>query len=100
VIRDQVLGVSDLGDFQVFCVACVSQTNFSVGIELDITDLGTKISDAHINMTVQQFQHDVQLEFSFSNSVALHQSVDVIKAALPDLGITVRRCILLNCYSC
>jgi hypothetical protein len=51
-------------------------------------------------MTVQQFQHDVQLEFSFSNSVALHQSVDVIKAALPDLGITVRRCILLNCYSC
>ncbi|KAJ6556136.1 hypothetical protein B0H19DRAFT_139594 [Mycena capillaripes] len=86
--RDPLLEASDLG-FQVFCVDCVSKTNFSVGIELDITDLGTKIDDAHINITVQQFQHDIQLEFSFNRSLALHQSIDVIKAALPDLGITI-----------
>ncbi|KAJ7702770.1 hypothetical protein B0H17DRAFT_1327150 [Mycena rosella] len=74
---------------QVFCVDCGSRTNFSVGMELDVTDLGTKISAAHINITVNQLEHDIQLEFSLNSSLAFHQSLDVIRFALPDLGLSI-----------
>ncbi|KAJ6615763.1 hypothetical protein B0H10DRAFT_2435276 [Mycena sp. CBHHK59/15] len=86
---DEVLDSAFSSGIQVFCVNCVSRTNFSVGIEIDVTDLGTKISSAHINVTAQQFEHDIQLEISLDGSVSFTKSVDVIKTALPDLGITI-----------
>ncbi|KAJ7495616.1 hypothetical protein FB451DRAFT_1550948 [Mycena latifolia] len=78
---------SDLGGLQVFCVDCASHAHFSVGIEIDVE--GIKITAAHVNLTVQQFEHDIQLEFAFNDSLAFHRSMDVIRAPLPDLAFTV-----------
>ncbi|KAJ7081010.1 hypothetical protein C8R44DRAFT_754171 [Mycena epipterygia] len=89
ILGNEVLAVSQSSAFQVFCVDCSSHSNFSVGVELEVTDLGTKISDAHINITVQQFEHDIQLEFSLNSSLVFHQSMDVIGSALPDLGLSI-----------
>ncbi|KAJ7508983.1 hypothetical protein B0H11DRAFT_2217389 [Mycena galericulata] len=86
---DVVLDVSGTGGLQVFCVNCVSRTNLSVGMELDFADLGTSISAAHINVTVQQFEHDIQLEISLEGAVSVQKSVDVIRTPLPDLGIDI-----------
>ncbi|KAJ7663112.1 hypothetical protein DFH06DRAFT_344641 [Mycena polygramma] len=80
---------SDPGDLQVFCVDCVSRMNFSIGVELEIPLFEFKPSAAHINLTVLEFQHEIQLEFSFNSSSGLHQSVDVVKVPLPDLGFTI-----------
>jgi hypothetical protein len=82
---------SDSAGVQVFCVDCVSRTNFSVGMELSVSDLGTKIDDAHFNITVQQFEHDIQLEISLDGTVSFQKSVDVIRTPLPDLGFDVSR---------
>lgn len=98
ILGDEVLAVSQSSGFQVFCVDCGSHTNFSVGIEVEVTELGTKINDAHFNITVQQFEHDIQLEFSINSSLVFHQSMDVIRSALPDLGLSVRRPSSLFAY--
>ncbi|KAF8125553.1 hypothetical protein K438DRAFT_1008934 [Mycena galopus ATCC 62051] len=82
------------GTLQVFCVDCISRANFSVGFEMNVTDL-LDIVDAHVNFTVLDFQHRIQLEFSFNDSLSVHESVDVIKSALPDLGLDVREYIPL-----
>ncbi|KAJ7450687.1 hypothetical protein B0H11DRAFT_2076875, partial [Mycena galericulata] len=84
-----VLDVSDTSGLQVFCVNCVSRANLSVGMELDVGTLGTSISAAHINVTVQQFEHDIQLEISLEGAASAQQSVDVIRTPLPDLGIDI-----------
>jgi hypothetical protein len=89
--REEIRDVSTTAGLQVFCVDCVSRTNFSVGLELDVTNLGTTINQAHINITVEEFEHNVQLEFSLDGSVTFSKSVDVIRAPLPDLGITASR---------
>ncbi|KAJ7098454.1 hypothetical protein C8R43DRAFT_964242 [Mycena crocata] len=81
---------SDTG-VQIFCVNCVSRTNFSVGIELDVSHFGTKIQDSHINITVAQFEHHIQLEVSLDGNASFGKSVDVIRAPLPDLGFNVCR---------
>ncbi|KAJ7292074.1 hypothetical protein C8J57DRAFT_1274569 [Mycena rebaudengoi] len=86
---EEIRDVSTTAGLQVFCVDCVSRTNFSVGLELDVTNLGTTINQAHINITVEEFEHNVQLEFSLDGSVTFSKSVDVIRAPLPDLGITI-----------
>ncbi|KAJ7431982.1 hypothetical protein B0H11DRAFT_2209907 [Mycena galericulata] len=84
-----VLDVSDTSGLQVFCINCVSRANLSVGMELDVGTLGTSISAAHINVTVQQFEHDIQLEISLEGAASAQQSVDVIRTPLPDLGIDI-----------
>ncbi|KAJ7087985.1 hypothetical protein B0H15DRAFT_295065 [Mycena belliarum] len=75
------------GGLQVFCVDCGSRTNFSVGVEIDVD--GLEIKAAHVNMTVLQFEHDINLEFSFNDSLSFHQAMDVIRAPVPDLAIEV-----------
>ncbi|KAF7341835.1 hypothetical protein MSAN_02038800 [Mycena sanguinolenta] len=75
------------GTFEVFCVNCISQANFSVGIEVDVT--GLNITAAHVNFTVLDFQHRIELEFSLNASLSAHESVDVIKAPLPGLGLDI-----------
>ncbi|KAJ6550042.1 hypothetical protein B0H19DRAFT_1298478 [Mycena capillaripes] len=86
---DQVLDVSETGGVQIFCVDCVSRANFSLGAQLDVSDLGTKINSAHINVTVQQFQHDIQFEVSLDGTVSLQKSLDIIRVPLPYLGIKI-----------
>ncbi|KAJ7064305.1 hypothetical protein C8F01DRAFT_1130927, partial [Mycena amicta] len=80
---------STSGDITVFCVDCVSRTNFSVGIELEVADLGTSITAAHVNVTVQEFQHDIQLEIAMDGTFTISKNEDVIRTPLPDLGITI-----------
>ncbi|KAF7360676.1 hypothetical protein MVEN_00799300 [Mycena venus] len=86
---DEVLDVKGSAGVQIFCVDCVSHTNFSVGVELEVNTLPTKIKSAHINVTVQQFEHDIHLEVSLDGAVSFQKSVDVIRVPLPDLAITI-----------
>ncbi|KAJ6563422.1 hypothetical protein DFH09DRAFT_1082472 [Mycena vulgaris] len=91
----QVLNSSELIDVsgdagvQVLCVDCVSRTNFSVGIELDIEVLGGTLNAAHINVTVHQFDHEIQLETSIESATYFQQSVDVLRTSLPDSGVNI-----------
>ncbi|KAJ7746180.1 hypothetical protein DFH07DRAFT_963052 [Mycena maculata] len=96
---DEVLDVSDAGGVQVFCVNCVSTTNFSVGMELEVTDLGASISAAHINITVLQFEQDIQLEISLDGTASFNQSVDVIRTPLPGLALDVNISVVLPSFS-
>ncbi|KAJ7446118.1 hypothetical protein FB451DRAFT_1292207 [Mycena latifolia] len=59
--------IPDPDGMQVFCVDCVSVSKFSVGLEINVT--GLSVSQAWINVTVDDFQHDIQLEFSLSDTV-------------------------------
>ncbi|KAF7314062.1 hypothetical protein HMN09_00565200 [Mycena chlorophos] len=86
---DSGIDTSASGDLTVFCVDCISTQNFTVGIELDVADLGTSIKAAHVNVTVVNFEHDVQLELALDGSASISKEVDVIRAALPDLGISI-----------
>lgn len=73
---------------QVFCVDCVSISNFSVGIEMNFT--GLSITKAYINVTVDDFQHNIKLEFSMNDTAQYQKTLDVLLLAIPDLGISVR----------
>ncbi|KAJ7263391.1 hypothetical protein C8J57DRAFT_1512893 [Mycena rebaudengoi] len=87
----KVFNVLDVGPkgLQVFCVDCVSRTNFSVGIEVNVTDGGTAISNSQINVTVIEFQQDIALEFTFDAGVSFTGTVDVLRLPLPELGVTI-----------
>ncbi|KAJ6547774.1 hypothetical protein DFH09DRAFT_634298 [Mycena vulgaris] len=67
---------------QIFCVDCVSVSKFAVGLEINVT--GVKIRQAWVNITVQDFQHDIKLEISLKDSY--QKTLDVLLLAIPDLG--------------
>ncbi|KAJ6546044.1 hypothetical protein DFH09DRAFT_653216 [Mycena vulgaris] len=69
----EALDVEATAGVQVFCVDCVSRTNYSVGI-MEVSGSGLKVEAAHINVTVQQFEHDINLEISLDGSLSLHKS--------------------------
>ncbi|KAF8180558.1 hypothetical protein K438DRAFT_1976744 [Mycena galopus ATCC 62051] len=74
--------------FEVFCIDCVSRANFSVGIEMDVTN-SIDVANAHINFTVLDFEHKIQLEFSATDSLTIQESQDVVKVPFPDLGFDI-----------
>ncbi|KAJ7138840.1 hypothetical protein C8R46DRAFT_604294 [Mycena filopes] len=74
-------------DLQVFCVDCFTHSNFSLGLELDFE--GTDLTHAHINLTVVEFSHQVQLEFSLDATTVFRQAIDVLRAPLPNLGFEI-----------
>ncbi|KAJ7138828.1 hypothetical protein C8R46DRAFT_1320864 [Mycena filopes] len=79
----ELISLQDTG-LQVFCVDCFSHSNFSLGLELDVK--GVDITHAHINLTVVEFAHQVQLEFSLNKTTVFRQAMDVLRAPVPDLG--------------
>ncbi|KAJ7686125.1 hypothetical protein B0H17DRAFT_1204507 [Mycena rosella] len=76
--------IPDPQGMQVFCVDCVSVSKFSVGLELNVTDLD--VNQAYINVTLDDFQHDIQLEFSLNDTASYQKTLDVLLLAIPDLG--------------
>ncbi|KAJ6566556.1 hypothetical protein B0H19DRAFT_1232686 [Mycena capillaripes] len=89
---EDVLGLDDkdadpLG-LQVFCVDCVSVSNFSVGIEVNVTDL-LNVQKAYVNITLDDFEHDIKLEFSLNDTASYQKTLDVIALAIPDLGLGI-----------
>ncbi|KAJ7705160.1 hypothetical protein B0H14DRAFT_3645890 [Mycena olivaceomarginata] len=77
----------DPDGLQVFCVDCVSALDFSVGIEMDISDT-LSVTAAWINITINDFQHDIDLEISLSESKTFNTVFDVILVPIPDLGVS------------
>jgi len=80
--------IPDPAGLQVFCVDCVSVSKFSVGLDINVTHL--QLTHSYINITVQDFQHDIQLEFSLNDTAQYQKTLDVLLLAIPDLGISVR----------
>ncbi|KAJ6620454.1 hypothetical protein B0H10DRAFT_1946009 [Mycena sp. CBHHK59/15] len=81
-----VAEAQDPSGLQIFCVDCVPIANFSVGLEISVTNL-TNLNYAYVNLTLQHFQHDVQLEMSLSGTSTYDKTLGVVLIALPDLGI-------------
>ncbi|KAF7333338.1 hypothetical protein MVEN_02349100 [Mycena venus] len=77
----------DPDGLQVFCVDCVSALDFSVGIEMDVSD-SLSVTAAWINVTVNDFQHDINLEISLSESRTFNEVFDVLLVPVPDLGVS------------
>ncbi|KAJ7204948.1 hypothetical protein GGX14DRAFT_459016 [Mycena pura] len=71
----------------VFCTDCVSTTNLSIGIEIDVELLD--ITQAYINITVNDFQQDINLEFSFNDTASYHSTFDALVIPFPGLGISI-----------
>ncbi|KAJ7145569.1 hypothetical protein C8R44DRAFT_896671 [Mycena epipterygia] len=80
--------IPDPAGLQVFCVDCVSVSNFSVGLEINVTDL--QLARSYINITVQDFHHDIQLEFSLNDTAQYQKTLDVLLLAIPDLEINLK----------
>ncbi|KAJ7017946.1 hypothetical protein C8F04DRAFT_1278488 [Mycena alexandri] len=60
--------IPDPAGLQVFCVDCVSVSEFAVGLEINVTDL--QLARSYINITLQDFHHDIQLEFSLNDTAS------------------------------
>ncbi|KAJ6600359.1 hypothetical protein DFH09DRAFT_1302843 [Mycena vulgaris] len=69
---------------QIFCIDCVSVSKFAVGLEINVT--GIKISQAWVNITVQDFQHDIKLEISLNDTFSYQKTLDVLMLAIPNSG--------------
>ncbi|KAF7360944.1 hypothetical protein MSAN_01124500 [Mycena sanguinolenta] len=81
--------IPDPAGLQVFCVDCVSALDFSVGLEMDITD-NLSVSSAAVNVTVNEFNYDINLEISMDGSHAFNTEFDVITMPIPDLGASFK----------
>ncbi|KAJ7733971.1 hypothetical protein B0H16DRAFT_1732069 [Mycena metata] len=79
--------IPDPAGLQVFCVDCVSVSKFAVGLEINVTNL--QLARSYINITVQDFHHDIQLEFSLNDTAQYEKTLDVLLLAIPDLEINV-----------
>ncbi|KAJ6453977.1 hypothetical protein C8R45DRAFT_1038562 [Mycena sanguinolenta] len=79
--------IPDPAGLQVFCLDCISALDFSVGLEMDITDT-LSVSSAAVNVTVNQFDHDISLEISMDGSHTFNTEFDVILVPIPDLGVS------------
>ncbi|KAJ7209447.1 hypothetical protein B0H12DRAFT_422829 [Mycena haematopus] len=79
--------IPDPTGLQVFCLDCVSALDFSVGLEMDISDT-LDVSNATVNVTINEFQHDISLEISMSGSHTFKTEFDVILVPVPDLGLS------------
>ncbi|KAJ7453774.1 hypothetical protein FB451DRAFT_1280774 [Mycena latifolia] len=88
--------ITDPDGMQVFCVDCVSVSKFSVGLEINVT--GLSVSQAWINVTVDDFQHDIQLEFSLSDTVSYQKNLDVLLLAIPDLGFSLSDVVTMGFF--
>ncbi|KAJ7690824.1 hypothetical protein B0H17DRAFT_1134095 [Mycena rosella] len=75
----------DPAGLQIFCVDCTSALVFSVGIEMDIS-FDLNVTQAWVNVTINDFQHDINLEISLSESHTFSTFFDVLLVAVPDLG--------------
>ncbi|KAJ7513038.1 hypothetical protein B0H11DRAFT_1948489 [Mycena galericulata] len=73
---------------QVFCVDCVSAVVFSVGIEMDIA-VDLTVNEAWVNVTVNDFEHDVNLEISLDAAHTFNDVFDVFLVPVPDLGFSI-----------
>ncbi|KAJ7364755.1 hypothetical protein DFH08DRAFT_276822 [Mycena albidolilacea] len=73
---------------QVFCVDCVSELDFSVGLEIDISDT-LSVTAAWINVTINDFHHDINLEISLDAAHTFNKGYDVLLKAIPDLGFSL-----------
>ncbi|KAJ7177164.1 hypothetical protein C8R46DRAFT_1188756 [Mycena filopes] len=82
----ELISLQDTG-LQVFCVDCFSHSNFSLGLELEFK--GLEVTHAHINLTVVEFAHQVQLEFSLNKTTVFRQAMDVLRAPVPGLGFEI-----------
>ncbi|KAJ7764045.1 hypothetical protein DFH07DRAFT_770695 [Mycena maculata] len=75
----------DPAGLQVFCVDCVSAFDFTVGVELDV-NIDLDVTAAWVNVTINDFQHDINLEISMNDSHTFSTFFDVLLLAVPDLG--------------
>ncbi|KAF7325621.1 hypothetical protein MKEN_00411800 [Mycena kentingensis (nom. inval.)] len=71
---------------EVFCTNCMSVTKFALGIEVKV-DAALQIQEAHLNLTINEFKQDIDLEISFNDTTTFKKDVDVLLAPLPDLAI-------------
>ncbi|KAJ6549723.1 hypothetical protein B0H19DRAFT_1073645 [Mycena capillaripes] len=88
--------IPDPAGLHVFCVDCVSVSKFAVGLEINITDL--QLARWYINITVQDFHHDIQLEFSLNDTAQYEKTLDVLLLAIPDLGTSVKDIITIGFF--
>jgi len=82
---------NDLPDplgLQVFCIDCVSVLNFSVGLEMDIS--GDSVTEAWVNFTINEFEHDIDLEISLNGAHTFNEVFDFLRLPVPDLGVSVQ----------
>ncbi|KAJ7843292.1 hypothetical protein B0H13DRAFT_2676389 [Mycena leptocephala] len=88
----QIEGSSnDLPDplgLQVFCIDCVSVLNFSVGLEMDIS--GDSVTEAWVNFTINEFEHDIDLEISLNDAHTFNEVFDFLRLPVPDLGVSIQ----------
>ncbi|KAJ7764028.1 hypothetical protein DFH07DRAFT_956300 [Mycena maculata] len=75
----------DPAGLQVFCVGCVSALDFTVGVELDV-NIDLNVTAAWVNVTINDFQHDINLEISMNDSHTFSTFFDVLLVAIPDIG--------------
>lgn len=87
--------IPDPADLQVFCVDCVSALDFSIGVEMDVSVLDLSVTQAWVNITINDFQHDINLEISLSDARTFNTVFDVLLLAVPDLGFSVRAILSL-----
>ncbi|KAJ7635161.1 hypothetical protein FB45DRAFT_481771 [Roridomyces roridus] len=81
----------DPAGLQVFCVNCVSMMDFSVGLELDVglDELKPVVNEAWVNVTVNDFKHDISLEISMDAAHSWTDVFDVLMLPIDDLGVNV-----------
>jgi hypothetical protein len=66
----------------------VSVLNFSVGLEMDIS--GDSVTEAWVNFTINEFEHDIDLEISLNDAHTFNEVFDFLRLPVPDLGVSVR----------
>ncbi|KAJ7058018.1 hypothetical protein C8F01DRAFT_1232825 [Mycena amicta] len=82
---------------EVFCTNCVSITKFALGVEVQVDDL-LNIEEAYVNLTVTDFQQDIQLEISFNDTTNFEKDIDVMLVRLPDLSISLHDIVDIGFY--
>ncbi|KAJ6526819.1 hypothetical protein B0H19DRAFT_1197094 [Mycena capillaripes] len=80
--------IPDPAGLSVFCVDCVSVVDFSVGLEMDISSL-LDVTAAWVNVTINHFQHDINLEISMNDAKTFNKEWDVLLLPVPDLGFSL-----------
>ncbi|KAF7313117.1 hypothetical protein MKEN_00997600 [Mycena kentingensis (nom. inval.)] len=85
--KESVITTTASSDVQIHCVSCVSRKNFSIGVEVFVEHL--ELQAAHVNISVQEFVHRIELEFALNGDIKVEKSVDAINLPVPDLAFTV-----------